>query len=152
MALQGNGTSLNAYYPGSTFELLPPALAESGQPQTVLVADDEAIVRTVVTSMLRRLGCNVITACDGREALRTYAGSYSSIDLVIFDLMLPDMTGEELYRQLRLVNPRISAMLITGYSESHLLSELMREGVSGVLAKPFDIHELQTELGRVLAA
>jgi len=151
MGLQGSGTQLSSYYRGPA-----PAgqlgLSTSGKAPSVLVADDEAIVRTVLTSMLTRLGCTVILADNAAAAISTYESRYAGIDLVIFDLMLPDMTGEKLFDHLRMVNPGARCVLITGNSESELLPSLVAGGVSGILPKPFDVHELQDELTRVLAS
>ncbi|MDQ3024539.1 MAG: response regulator [bacterium] len=152
MGLQENGTRLSSYYGGSALVAeLPPVKGSSTSALTVLVTDDEAIVRTVLTSMLERLGCTVILTCSAPEAIRAYESHYTSIDLVLFDLMLPGMTGDRLYEQLRMINPACRAVLITGNSESELLPDLIASGVSGVLPKPFDVHELQAELSRVFA-
>jgi CheY-like chemotaxis protein len=150
MGLQGSATQLSTYYRTPALTPDPLSLGELGGLPTVLVADDEAIVRTVLTSMLQRLGCRVLLADSAAEALRMYESHYSSIDLVLFDLMIPDMTGDRLYAQLRMVNPAARAVLITGNSESELLPQLITGGVNGVLPKPFDVHELQSELSRVL--
>jgi CheY-like chemotaxis protein len=152
MGLQGTGTRLSSYYGGRAVAPDLPPLARSGVTTglRVLVADDEAIVRTVLTSMLQRLGCTVLLAGSAWEAIKIYDSHYAGIDLVIFDLMLPDMTGEKLYDQLRLINPGCRSVLITGNCESELLPELLACGVSGILPKPFDVHELQSTVARVL--
>lgn len=127
-------------------------LGTQSEPGTVLVADDEAVVRTVISSMLRRMGYTVVLAGDGAEALRIYAGRYHEIGAVIFDLMLPDMTGEQLYGQLRRVNPGLRAMLVTGASQSEMLPQLRFDGVSRILPKPFDYADLREALTETLAA
>ena len=139
--------SLTDFLKSSPLEMLPATFQ-----LTVLVADDEAIVRTVLSSMLRRLGCTVLLASDGAEAVRLYSTYYTEIGLVIFDLMLPDMTGEQLYDQLKRVKPDLRAMLVTGYGESSLLADLSLDGLGSVLPKPFDFRELQTAMDHTLAA
>src|SRR5687768_8674645 len=121
-------------------------------PPTVLVADDEAVVRTVLNAMLRRLGCNVLLAGDGREAIDIYQSQHDAIDLVIFDLFLPDMTGELLYPKLRTINPQARTVLTTGNSESEMLGDLLAAGVCGILPKPFDVAQLRTQVERALAS
>src|SRR5688572_11467243 len=102
---------------------LQPLILLSPRKPTVLLADDEAIVRTVATTMLKRLGYDVILAAEGHEAIAVFAREHHNIDLVIFDLMLPDMSGEELYAQLRAISPGTPAMLTTGYSECEALDQ-----------------------------
>src|SRR5688500_15362152 len=119
MEYQQNGSSVAAHSVGST----APLAGDAPMP-TVLVADDEAVVRTVLNAMLRRLGCNVMLAGDGQEALEIYQSNFAEIDLVIFDLFLPDMTGELLFPKLRTINPQARAVLTTGHSESEMLADL----------------------------
>ena len=149
MGLQGTGTQLSSYLTDG--QALTPVEATQVKP-VILVADDEAVVRTVLKSMLTRLGYEVMLACDAAEAINLYESHYSGIDLVLFDLYLPDMTGEMLYAQLRLIKPDTRAVLITGNCESDLLPDVVAAGVNGILGKPFDVAQLKEAVTGVLAA
>src|SRR5919108_3034960 len=96
---------------------------------TVLLVEDDPVVRRVAGRALARAGLSVVEARDGYEALELASGP---VDLVVADLVMPRMGGHELIRRLRLRRPKLPALLISGY------------GGSGehVLAKPFDGKEL----------
>jgi CheY-like chemotaxis protein len=145
MELQGANGNLTAQHAE------PAGPATSEYTPVVLVADDEAVVRTVLHSMLRRLGCDVMLAETGQEAIDVYAAGHRGIDMVIFDLFLPDMTGERLYGELRAINPQTRAVLTTGNCEHEMLDDLIAAGVSGILPKPFDVAMLRAQVGAVLA-
>ena len=119
---------------------------------TILVADDEAVVRTVLKSMLTRLGYDVLLADNATEAISVYEAQHTGIDLVFFDLFLPDMTGDMLYAQLQLIDPTTRAVLVTGNCESELIPEIVAAGVDGILGKPFDVAELKARITHALAA
>jgi two-component system cell cycle sensor histidine kinase/response regulator CckA len=130
---------------------LAPTLSPSA-PLTILLADDEPVVRYVIAQMLTRLGHQVMLACDGLEALKSYEAHGHDIDLVIFDLTMPNVPGSALFREIKSINPDIRALLTTGNYEDEVIEDMRTDGLTGFLAKPFDIYDLERELTRVLQA
>ena len=108
----------------------------------VLVADNDERVRKSAHLILGKFGCIVETARDGKEALTmARLGSY---DAILTDIRLPDMTGHEIYCQLRSAQPRARVILMTafGYDPSHAIVKCRQEGLRQVLYKPFRVDQL----------
>jgi signal transduction histidine kinase/CheY-like chemotaxis protein len=145
---------------GSVFRvLLAPAQVDSGtRPRvetstvnkgfsgTVLLADDEQTVLRVSRRMLVRLGFDVITASDGWEALQTYRSRADEIDVVILDLTMPNMNGEETYNAIRELDPDVVQVLSSGYDERSALEGLDVSELAGFLPKPYTVHKLANVL------
>ncbi len=129
---------------------LDPAAALT--PATVLVADDEPVVRMVLEDMLLKLGYHVLSASDGLQALEVFRQYRDVIDVLVFDLSMPNMDGEQLFSQIRELSPDTKTVMITGYNEIVSLDSLRRMGLSGYIAKPFGVDEIRDELKRVLSA
>ena len=148
---------------GSTFRiLLPPAESQEGtyascneQEQAsaakhILLIDDEVMVRNYGSRVLRTLGYRVSLCSDGKEAVAFYREHYRDVDLVILDLVMPRMDGEEAFRKMKVINPDIRTLLVSGYGENEKIEALRHEGVLGFLNKPFQIDELSKYLNRYL--
>jgi len=147
---------------GTTFKILLPATplatAVAGAARTaasewrgqgtVLLVDDEEEVRIVAKRMLERFGLTVLTASDGHEALDVFRARPGDVDLVILDLTMPRLDGEETFRELRRIAPDISVLLSTGYNEQTVAARFTGQGLAGFLQKPYT----RTELARQLAA
>lgn len=88
----------------------------SGRPVRVLVVDDEDATRTFVDRVLREAGFDTAVAADGLEAL-TLAQGFTPLDLVLTDLVMPGMTGDELARRLRKIEPTVKVLYLTGHSD-----------------------------------
>jgi CheY-like chemotaxis protein len=141
---------------GTTFRLLLPAVPEDGgeRPSSstssepwqgqgkVMVVDDEAWVRDVAGRMLRSLGLQVIEAGDGEEALARFHESPNSFHLVLLDLMMPKLDGEEVFRMLRLLRPELPVILMSGFSDQEASGRFAGKGLAGFLSKPFKVEEL----------
>jgi CheY-like chemotaxis protein len=83
----------------------------------VLIVDDEPIVRKMATHSLERHGYSVVTAEDGREGLERFRELHSQLKIVILDLTMPVMSGEEALQKMRLIDPRLPVVLSSGYNE-----------------------------------
>ncbi len=142
---------------GSAFSFYLPASAELAVPGngavppkkgggTILVMDDEELVRTVTGRMLEHLGYSVKFARDGEEALAEYARARETgrpFDAVIMDVTIPaGMGGKEAIGRLRELDPSVRAIVSSGYSEDALTADFSAHGFCGALAKPYEIHEL----------
>ena len=108
----------------------------------VLVADNDERVRRSAHGLLGRWGCVVETARDGQEALTM--ARLSTYDAILADIRLPDMSGYEVYRQLREAQPKARVILMTayGYDPSHSIVKARQEGLRSVLFKPFRVDQL----------
>ncbi len=146
---------------GTTVSVLLPALAaESGEllrknnptedewqgEGTILLVDDEETVRTMGARALAALGFAVIAACDGHQALEVYREHRDEIALVLLDLTMPRMDGEEALCELRLIDPEVRVVMSSGYTESDVVARLAGKGVAGFLQKPYALAELREKL------
>jgi len=109
----------------------------AGSRSVVLVVDDERIVRSMVSRLLRRLGYEVLLAADGTEGLRQYDAHAQDIDLVILDIVMPGMDGRQMLELLRLRDPSVPVVLCTGYSPNVTAEDRARLGVSALIRKPY---------------
>ena len=108
----------------------------------VLVVDDEEVVRNVATAMLRHLGYQVVTARDGREAVHYYQQHGHEIDLVILDMIMPELDGRACFGGLKQIDPNVKAVLSTGYSLDSDVQGILDEGMLGLALKPYRIGQL----------
>lgn len=118
---------------------------------TILVVDDEDIIRQLLTEMLQEMGFRVLSAGDGLEALEIYHESWRTIDLVIMDLIMPRLSGKETFLVMKEINPDAQVILATGYSKDTTVEEALEQGVVGFLHKPFGTEELAEVLGPVFS-
>lgn len=114
----------------------------------VLVADDEAAVRTVARRVLERAGYRVCTASDGREAVAMFAARADEIVAVLLDMTMPLLRGDAVHRELQNIRPGVPVVLTSGYSDPSQAAALT--GTVGFLAKPWTPQELLTALHTVL--
>ena len=117
---------------------------------TVLVVDDEETVCTVGKQMLQRLGFDVLTAPDGREALKVFEANSQKISCVLLDLTMPHMDGEQAFRQMRHQNPEVRVILCSGYNEVDATQRFTGKGLAGFIQKPYNMKVLRAKLHEVL--
>ena len=152
----GKGTMLNVYLP--IVEDAPhPSKSAAGITKSVpvtnshiLLIDDEELVRKVCNRMLYRLGYKVTTASSGRQGIEYYRKCWNSIDLVIIDMVMPDLSGLETFLEMRKINPGIKSILSSGYSIDSPAQEALNEGVQSFIQKPFDMNELSDKVNGIL--
>lgn len=108
----------------------------------ILLVDDEESIRTVGRMMLERIGYEVITAADGHEAITIYQNKKDIIDLVLLDLTMPIMDGEETYQELFKINPTIRVIVSSGYNSQEIAARFAMKGWVGFIQKPFTFQEL----------
>jgi two-component system cell cycle sensor histidine kinase/response regulator CckA len=116
----------------------------------ILVVDDEPAVLEISGKMLQKLGFRVLEACSGRDALSVYRQNRDMIDLVLLDMIMPDMGGGEVYERMKEINQNIKAILATGYSLDGEASRILKNGCDGVIQKPFSIDRLSRAIYQVL--
>lgn len=150
----GRGTTMKLFLPASSLPSESRMKAESPAQRwrgtgTVLVVDDEPIVRDVAQSMLERAGLEVMTAEDGREALVVFSEHIDEIDCVILDLTMPHLDGEETFRELRRIRPEVPVILASGYNQQDVTQKFAGKGLAGFIQKPFRLETL-TEMVRTI--
>lgn len=118
---------------------------------TILLVDDEELVRVMGIRMLERIGFEVIAATDGREAVEIYRERQQQIALVLLDLTMPDLDGEETFRELRRINPHACVVMSSGYTESEIAPRFAGKRLSGFLQKPYTLDALTESLRRALS-
>ena len=149
---------------GSTFKLLlpaadgPPDLENEVPPvlgstsgATILVVDDEPVVRNMTKRVLTNAGYRVLVAGDGEEGVEVFRTHRAEIEAVILDVTMPRMGGEEAFRHLRSIEPRVRVILVSGYSEQEATSQFAGKGLSAFLEKPYRPTVLLEKLRAVLA-
>jgi len=117
--------------------------------ETVLLVDDEQMIRDVATEMLQSLGCTVIQARNGAEAIELYREKQHKIDLVILDMIMPMLNGEETFDRLMKMNPGIKVLLSSGYTPDDQAGRIMARGCKGFIQKPYTIAGLSRKIKEV---
>jgi PAS domain S-box-containing protein len=120
-----------------------------GQGETILFVEDEEQVREAGRRVLELLGYRVLTASGGREALRVYQAA-ERIDLVLTDIVMPEMGGKALIQELQRMNPRVKILALTGYTMHEDLQVLRREGFVDTIYKPLDVGTLEEAIRQML--
>jgi len=116
------------------------------QKKTILVVDDEKIVRDISTKLLQRLGFNAITAADGRAALRIYRENSALVGLVLLDMMMPDSDSGDIVDGLQQINPDVRVLLFSGYPKDDTVAALFEKGCVGFIQKPFNLTQLSAKI------
>jgi CheY-like chemotaxis protein len=148
------GTTFSIFLPATdkTLEIQPPEPSEelTNGSGTILLIDDEEIVIESVGGMIEHLGYHLIVARSGKEAIQTYDTRGTDIDLVVLDMIMPDMNGSETFDRLKAINPDVQVLLSTGYSADGQANDILKRGCQGLITKPFTLAELSEKLSRVL--
>jgi CheY-like chemotaxis protein len=150
---KGEGTVFNIYFPASLKDHIRTKEVEENLlmgNETLLLVDDEEAVIEVGRQMLEKLGYKVLIARGGKQAIEIIESGKSRIELVILDMIMPDMGGDEAYSHLRRSNPNVKILLSTGYSINGKAQEILNRGCNGFIQKPFNLSELSKKLREVL--
>ena len=118
----------------------------------VLVVDDEDGVRSALTDLLESLGCSVVAFGLALEATEYFNENWAELDLVVLDLVLPDMSGREVLAVMRGVNPDVRVLLVSGYTADDEIRELVRSNTIEFLEKPFLLADLAESLTRLTSS
>jgi CheY-like chemotaxis protein len=152
------GTTFRIYLPirDIDVETAPPnprTRVPKGRGETVLLVEDEVGVRDAIQQVLTSLKYEVITASDGDEALSVCRSPARAVDMVVTDLVMPEMGGRQLLRELQSIRPDLPVMAITGYAlEGDDLNALLDAGFVDVIFKPLDIERLVQSVRHVFDA
>lgn len=146
----GRGTTFSIVFPAADAVPAVEERMEAHPPSgtgTILVADDQDDVRAMVRAMLESFGYRVLEARDGKEAVAVFRENEGGIDLVLLDMMMPGLTGEEAFSEIRRTSPSARGLLVSGYDEKGMIDEAVAAGFFGFLQKPFR----RRELGRMVS-
>ena len=148
---------------GSCFDLYLPIIKDCGKhlqpcrkaeiPERsirMMVVDDEAIVRSYSKTLFEMHGHQVETFATAAEAIDFYRDNHSHIDLVLLDMIMPQMDGQQLFAELKRINPAIKAMLASGYSVESKVQEIVADGILACLKKPFTYDQLKGKISEML--
>ncbi|MFT3924706.1 MAG: PAS domain-containing protein [Myxococcales bacterium] len=150
----GEGTVFHLLFPahgkGAERARLPADDAPRGT-GTVLVVDDEEVIRMTAGLMLEELGYQVLTARDGLEALEIYRKEGERIAAVLLDVVMPRMGGRACFEAIRAFNPRVRVVMCSGFTKESVMVELNEKGVKSFLKKPYRRGELAAAIRDALA-
>lgn len=124
--------------------------ASEGGPRTVLLVDDDPIVRGAVSQILVHLGFEALVAGDGPTALELVRRHRGRISIVMLDVVMPGMDGEDVYHALRRIDPEVRVLIVSGFPTEGACTRLLDAGAQGFLAKPFQMQELAAALAAVV--
>jgi len=150
---KGEGTTFNIYLPASEKEVteereLSKSVLKGSE--TVLLIDDEDMIIEVGVPILEKMGYKVFIARSGKEAIKVYEENKDQIDMVILDMIMPDMSGGETYDRMKEIDPDIKVLLSSGYSINGQATEILDRGCNGFIQKPFKMKELSQKLREIL--
>ncbi len=151
----GKGATFNIYLPASDKIIIDDKdeteniKRGSGK---ILVIDDEELILEVSVMMVEELGYSVVDASNGKEAVEKYKKFKDEIDMVILDMVMPDLSGEEVFDLLKDINPRVRVLLASGYTFNNKAKTLIERGCIGFIKKPYSIEELSNRLTSLNAA
>ncbi|MGI8435936.1 MAG: response regulator, partial [Chthoniobacterales bacterium] len=123
---------------------------KGGQPQTILLVEDEEMLRELGVEILSGEGYRVLQAKDGIEAVEMFATHRDDIGLVVCDLGLPRLGGQEAFMRMKEIRSDVRAIVASGYMEPSLRSEILKAGVIDTIQKPYDFRELVERIQSVI--
>ena len=152
---KNKGSVFYVYLPASeqrSFDLSAPLRKPEGGSGTLLLVDDEDSVLEVTAKMIERLGYTVVRARSGREAIERFRENSDRVSLVILDMTMPEMSGGEVFDELKRMDPDVKVLLASGYSMQGQAREIMNRGCIGFIQKPFNMADLSFKLKSILSA
>jgi signal transduction histidine kinase/ActR/RegA family two-component response regulator len=146
---------------GTTFQVFLPAAKKEGHSTTfmlrdqadlwkgsglILLVDDEEELRLVGKKMLAHIGFEVITAATGKEAVEVFQQRRKEIEAVLLDLTMPEMDGEETFKELKKIDSTVKVIIVSGFSLQEIEERFKNRGLLGALHKPYTLRELKKTL------
>ncbi len=149
----GEGSAFRAYFPASRrrASIAPDVEADMFRGSgIVLVIDDEPQVRTVARRMLEWFGFEVVEATGGRDGIEKFRARSAEVSLVLLDMMMPELNGEDVFRELRAIRPDVRVLLSSGYTEDEARERFRAEGLAGMVEKPYTTAQLAARIAKAL--
>ncbi len=153
-SVKGRGTTFNIYLPAIEGCVLPIDRREvidlREKETTALLVDDEDVIIEIGREFLNSLGYKVLEASEGESALQIYSKYANDIDIVLLDMMMPGIKGDEVFTELKKINPNVKVVIISGFADKDIIQEMLRKGCCGYIRKPFMLDELSRVLNETL--
>ena len=151
----GDGTTFDIYLP-ATEKIVNTEQSKYKEPmrgsEVLLLVDDEEMILEIGKDLLEKLGYKVVVAESGRKAVEIYERNQNAIDMVILDMIMPDMSGNKTYDRLKEINPAIKTMLSSGYGINGEAQAILNSGCHGFIQKPFNLTNLSQKIRKILDA
>ncbi|HBC85963.1 MAG TPA: hypothetical protein DCZ94_03310 [Lentisphaeria bacterium] len=156
---QGIGSRFSIYLPEFVVQeeaaaAEPEALAEDQIPDgtgLILVADDELIMRKTASSILTKLGYEIVFAEDGEQTVNVYKEKGAQIKAVLLDMAMPKMSGREAYIEMKKINPDVKVLLVSGFKKDKRIEDVLAMGVNAFIQKPYSMITLAQEVKKVIS-
>lgn len=150
---KGEGSAFLIYLPRTEKDMQKGEEKEKCVPEgkeTIMVVDDEAVLCEVVGRMLETGGYRAIFAHGGKEALDIYSKKHKDIDLVILDIIMPDMNGKKVYERLKKIDAKVKVLISSGYSREGQAQAMLADGAKGFIQKPYERSDMLHKVRQVL--
>jgi len=149
---EGKGAAFRVYLPVYIEDAEGSAPDESALcgTETILVVDDELMVREMISWILDAKGYRVITAASGEDAVERYRADGKNIDLILLDIIMPGMGGEEAFQILRSIDPKVAVLLTSVHNQESLGERLTGQGALGIVFKPYKSITLLSAVRKAL--
>ena len=150
---KGKGSTFSIYLPASYFSVLEDSeenLTLLKGSETILLVDDESLILDVGRRLLKELGYKVFIARNGKSALKIFSACHDDIDLVILDIVMPEMDGKEVYAGMKQIKSDPHVLLASGYSIDWQARKMIEDGCRGFIQKPFKFNELSFQIRKIL--
>jgi CheY-like chemotaxis protein len=118
--------------------------------ETILLVDDEQIIIDVARDMLEMLGYRVMVAQDGQHAIDIYDEQKDEIALVILDMVMPGLSGADVFQALKAINPKVKVILASGYIMSRQIAAVMAQGCRAFMSKPYRLEDLAEKIREII--
>lgn len=149
---QGHGATFTFYLPAEPADgkTKPVAVDKAKGVETILLVDDDDLCAQTCRQILERIGYHVLIAASGSEAIELYRHYQDQINLVLLDVILPDISGDQIFQQLKRCNPNATVIVISGYQVDQQVSSLLAQGCVDFLQKPFPNKTLANKVRAAL--
>jgi PAS domain S-box-containing protein len=148
------GVTVTVYLPIARLESKPDVVEDIDSPvqgsETILIIDDEEVIRNLMLTSLSRYGYRVLVASGGEEGVNLYSMFKDEIDLVMLDLGLPGMDGRKVFKLIRALNPKAKVILFTGSQSTSRVKQLIEEGAASWISKPISLKRLSHTMRETL--
>jgi two-component system CheB/CheR fusion protein len=151
----GKGSTFQVFLPASQKAKSAAAVEQEGSSTgagTILIVDDEEIVRSTAKASLERAGFDVLVAESGEKAIEILIGTATKISLIVLDMGMPDMSGKEVLQQIRTLGIEVPVLICSGYSEAEVVREFASLDIAGFAQKPFMSRQIVAKVSAVVPA
>jgi two-component system cell cycle sensor histidine kinase/response regulator CckA len=152
---KGQGTTFYIYLPAIEKKIgddkISPKTELLQGTETIMLVDDERIILEVGEEVLKTMGYNVLLADSGKEAIEHMERNRESIDMVILDMIMPEMSGGEVFDKIKKMKPDVKVLLSSGYSYHDRAQEILDRGCNGFIQKPYRIEDLSKKIREILS-